>query len=660
MRVLRMVVVVAVLAALAVGTAAPASATPVARNDTEYAVLGRVFPDIERTVSFMKYADELVPALGYFERRYPDRVSVDIYGKSFDGRALYVVEITDERSPVPYAERRKVLVDASIHASERIGAEGALRFAEDLAATRDPHLLALLRETVLVLSLPNPDGWVKGDATGIAGHTRETSNGVDPNRNFPSTGYARIGWRPMSEPEAIATHALYNRDRYAGATWGASIHCFTTDPRSFVQVLLMAGEYDVRESLANQRFGQTIVDRVTAATSLEPLQAVGAPAGMKPGMYGTVWETRRKLNTGFLGNWLAMDAPVGLGLQGPGLEHWLCENIPFTHAVVRQQVAAVKAELRALLEAAVRDLPEVAVDLPGKVGYLHDPSVVTDADDDGPGYRPANALEASYGQAPYTATRMRFFDDLAPYTAGRLQPLAPTALDAAALSGLSAVVASETLGGADPAVLADYVRGGGTLVLTDGAVAALSDIAGLPSSAVARRTGLVARMAEASRDFSHPLLTGLDRPDHYAEQLYEPVPLGFSLDANASPWWSVDPAAFAGAGGRVAALDPGNRVMVGDLPLGAGRVVVVGGLLPQPSEAYFHPYGLGSYAVTYTGYQVLLNALGATVDVTDHPLPAPVTDVPVQAAVVPDGATPAIVLAAVGLCALTRRRRLIR
>ncbi len=35
----------------------------------------------------------------------------------------------------------------------------------------------------------------------------------------------------------------------------------------------------------------------------------------------------------------------------------------------------------------------------------------------------------------------------------------------------------------------------------------------------------------------------------------------------------------------------------------------LGALLPQPTEAYYHPYGLQDYAVTYTGYTLLENML---------------------------------------------------
>ena len=40
-------------------------------------------------------------------------------------------------------------------------------------------------------------------------------------------------------------------------------------------------------------------------------------------------------------------------------------------------------------------------------------------------------------------------------------------------------------------------------------------------------------------------------------------------------------------------------------------VRIIGGLLPNPSGAFDHPFGVANYAVTYTGYTLIENALGA-------------------------------------------------
>jgi hypothetical protein len=78
---------------------------------------------------------------------------------------------------------------------------------------------------------------------------------------------------------------------------------------------------------------------------------------------------------------------------------------------------------------------------------------------------------------------------------------------------LEALVVTEHDGGVDPGRLEAFVRDGGTLVLTDGAVRALSEVAGVPSGAITRQTSDpgtdLPHMDAGSRDFSHPLLAGL-------------------------------------------------------------------------------------------------------------------------------------------------------
>ena len=63
------------------------------------------------------------------------------------------------------------------------------------------------------------------------------------------------------------------------------------------------------------------------------------------------------------------------------------------------------------------------------------------------------------------------------------------------------------------------------------------------------------------------------------------------------------------SGARDAAAPVFTHVTVGELPLGAGRIRIVGALLPQPSTRDDHPLRLESYAPTYTGYIVIRNLL---------------------------------------------------
>ncbi|HVM39263.1 MAG TPA: hypothetical protein VM618_00645, partial [Acidimicrobiia bacterium] len=48
---------------------------------------------------------------------------------------------------------------------------------------------------------------------------------------------------------------------------------------------------------------------------------------------------------------------------------------------------------------------------------------------------------------------------------------------------------------------------------------------------------------------------------------------------------------------------------LGELPFGDGVIRIAGALLPDPTEQNYHPFGLTSYALTYTGYQVFENLL---------------------------------------------------
>jgi len=70
---------------------------------------------------------------------------------------------------------------------------------------------------------------------------------------------------------------------------------------------------------------------------------------------------------------------------------------------------------RSLVVIEVHLEPQISVTLPGLVGYLTDGALVHD-DANGTGYVPADDFEASFEQLPYSATRMRFFEDLRRYT----------------------------------------------------------------------------------------------------------------------------------------------------------------------------------------------------------------------------------------------------
>jgi hypothetical protein len=124
----------------------------------------------------------------------------------------------------------------------------------------------------------------------------------------------------------------------------------------------------------------------------------------------------------------------------------------------------------------------------------------------------------------------------------------------------------------------------------------------------------------ATDTYGDPLAANVNQPGAaegpgHRHQTYEPVPIGFAIqnadgaDFNASPVWSIDQATWEEAGGRTAGTTTADQVTLGELAVGDGVVRIVGAVLPMPTEQYYHPFGLANYAVTYTGYQVLNNAL---------------------------------------------------
>ena len=76
----------------------------------------------------------------------------------------------------------------------------------------------------------------------------------------------------------------------------------------------------------------------------------------------------------------------------------------------------------------------------------------------------------------------------------------------------------------------------------------------------------------------------------------------------------VDEAAFTDAGGHVVGTTGDGRESIGEIEVGKGRVRIVGGALPTPSEEFDHRYGLRDYAPTYTGLYLLENSIEH-----DHP-----------------------------------------
>ncbi|MBA2609057.1 MAG: hypothetical protein H0U92_08975 [Actinobacteria bacterium] len=243
--------------------------------------------------------------------------------------------------------------------------------------------------------------------------------------------------------------------------------------------------------------------------------------------------------------------------------------------------------------------------------------------------------------------------------------------------------------------LKTYASNGGNLVLTDGALDALVPLGVVPAKALTKGTeyGGWLSFTEPGSDTptyeNQPLTKGLDVAGAaegsgagltHRRQTYDPGGLGYFIGTSAqgdcavakceAPQVIVSADAWKKAGGTVAgqtavkvgmAEDEPIGVAYGEVPVGRGRIRIAGGLLPAPTQANNHTYGLNAHGLSWTGWRVLVNLLSSG-------LAAPVAPAGVQTvAIIPrtgaDSALPLDVAAVViTLAALVRfgraRRRL--
>jgi hypothetical protein len=180
--------------------------------------------------------------------------------------------------------------------------------------------------------------------------------------------------------------------------------------------------------------------------------------------------------------------------------------------------------------------------------------------------------------------------------------------------------------------LKGFVERGGNLVLTDGALQALPDLVdGIERADVTTSNQYVGQISFADgtgNTLEDPLTRDVQQPgarfkSGERRQTFEPTPLGFAIqepggaEKSSSPIFDVDRAAWEAAGGRyvagsttsggAAAQPQTNRVALGEITLGEGRIRINGSMLPQPSTEFDHPLGIEPYSVTYTGYILARN-----------------------------------------------------
>ena len=177
--------------------------------------------------------EEMRALLFSLAAQYPDILAVQEYGRSVEGRALYVAKISDRVWEDESATEPGVLLFANIHAREHLSAEQALWTIQHLVRNygKDPAVTNLVSQReIWVMPMTNPDGveydiarypyryWRKNRRPNPDG-----SYGVDLNRNFgyrwgccggssgqPFTDTYR-GPAPFSEPETDAIRSFLQK-----------------------------------------------------------------------------------------------------------------------------------------------------------------------------------------------------------------------------------------------------------------------------------------------------------------------------------------------------------------------------------------------------------------------------------------------------------------
>ena len=516
-----------------------------------------------------------------------------------------------------------------------------------------PVRTLLAKEAVYLIGF-NIDGFVRGDRHGPAPglYTRGNWAGTDLNRQMPTVGYINNSRNPLFESEMRYGHQFMHEVASAGINgkmaYGADVHG-EGQSRAWVDIMYPAGQFDSvkhRQHMAIAERTKSVIDDTlflggpdaiegaTGGDGGEGVEDFGAPANTiptKPARWGTVWDTLGYTDTGFIGDYLANE----LGVTGMDYEiAWNHSDLtrpygrPWGVILQENYVNATRGIIKTAMAYAMYQEEEFAdfqIDPKGQVGYVFNPDTVTDSDEDGPGsgFNDTGQNGEPIEQVPYEATNMQFFEDEANYVKGGLDQVLPAdiAADPSSLDGLDTLVIADVFAPADAqgrsydraayvANIRAWVEKGGNLVLTDKALHLLGEMGVVPSSEIKNIS--VYQPYSNIADLGHPMAKGLRGN---ARQLAEFTLIGYGIGDNSSPMTIVNTPAWTAAGGHIVGTtgnnkgssDSGTQVSVGQLPLGAGKVRILGGGLGTPSENLDHRYGLKDYALTYSGLFILEN-----------------------------------------------------
>ena len=613
---------------------------------------------------------------------------------SGDGLPFHLAIVTDERVP----DRKKEYVFlTNAHAAEPCGREGDIRFLEDLMIwrTTDPNhkldaatgltgkrkvvtVKELLRRTKIYFVDTVPDPWARGDRNngGNANYSNGNYGGFNTNRVAFHDGWVfpddptlfQNGYTTLTQPEAaivkyferVRRNELKGRpfataaDMHGPLPVGAVLlHEQNNSPKKLVRINDFAEriEQKMEEPLAKYITPEGVAayeqvmdaagdqrDAVLRAHTrfVGPVSEKAAYLTLEWAEYATIWDHLDYTVTGTWGGWAAADA--GLGADSISYEVNCASYAPYDGRTQQVYVDNMRAIVETtVVHAATKGKGIKRRSLKARVGFYESGRRITNRDGNPspPPPGPRNPVYGHAGQRPYNVSNTDYFRDLRQLVSSPIEEVRAGEIKSA-LPRLDSLVVADVALDATRA-LGDFVRSGGTLVLTDAALKTLPALTNLTGKKIIKDYAYV---GYSDLDRNHPWTNGLyDR----ARQTYDPVGLGYPLlmerdqywpcdpsgacdpspTKNSSPIWSVRRAAWEKAGGTtIGTVDPpkdrkggaegtdANKTSIGILKKGKGRIVIFGALLPQPSEDHEHWFGLNAYTVTIAGQELLLKALG--------------------------------------------------
>ena len=617
-------------------------ATPVACEEGDTTTDGRVFPEPMLSATYLSFA-EFECGMGLLEERHPDRLDITtvLDESTGSGLPLYDVVLTDEA--VPSADKERLLVMSSIHGDEIGPREGAARQIEDLLTgatlgtldlTAGLDVDRLLSEFELHWVFPNAAGWENGEGAEAGDvtstYSRGNDHGTDLNRNFPVQGYFAYQSEGYFQPEGVAVRELLQQGRAAELAgeslgWGLGTDNHGQLNDTYLAAgLQIVGQFDFQKSEELATFADRIDDEMANYFSNSPFAEV--QFALQDAGYDVAGGYR----------WGTLYDILGYSASGSGIDYYNTpgevEGVGFaTEVTAGKQLAAnrltysgvlnqvwvdsIRAINMAMFKEALAENDgdrDFTFELDGDLAYVFDPERITHDDADGRGNTIDMENPGGHVLQPYDVSRMDFFDDLRAEATRAVDPVLAADLAGTDLAHYEAVVVTsaeelDALGDGAAAAwqaLQAYAEAGGTVILTDDALRAAGGLLGaeVEATVVENYVGAVDSFASGHEEGLNQGLRGV------ASQTFDTVPIGYAFGGsdNSAPNWRVDTAAWEAAGG-VTAGTTSSQTIYGEAPLGEGRLRILGALLPDPTEEFYHPFGLQDYAVTYTGYTLLQN-----------------------------------------------------